>query len=265
MANLNPMVYVKLVCHQCNQKYAFDVLPVNNQMPVTVKCPVCKADGTPAANLFLAQKMMGITPPPPAAPVPAPPPVVQVAPKIPSVYDVPGAPPGTYSFNPPNAANTPGVVKIPSVYDVPSVRIPPSIPVVNSPNAGAVSDAEWRRRALEAEARAEQAQAALKASLAPQLAASLKEAVVQGLAAQRSELLKAQQCAALEISELVHRLDELKAPIQERLHSYETRIHELERDLAERNEENRELLKMKIEMTRRQLEAERANNRVNFN
>jgi hypothetical protein len=264
MANLNPMVYVKLVCHQCNQKYAFDVLPVNNQMPVTVKCPVCKADGTAAANLFLAQKMMGITPPP-ATPAPAPMPVVQAVPKIPSVYDVPGVPPVNYSFNPPNAANTPGVVKIPSVYDVPSVQIPPSVPAVNSPNAGAVSDAEWRRRALEAEARAEQAQAALKASLAPQLAQSLKEAVVQGLAAQRSELLKAQQSAALEISELVHRLDELKAPIQERLHSYETRIHELERDLAERNEENRELLKLKIEMTRRQLEAERASNRVNFN
>ncbi|HEY1490365.1 MAG TPA: hypothetical protein VGF90_04930 [Verrucomicrobiae bacterium] len=265
MANLNPMVYVKLVCHQCNQKYAFDVLPVNNQMPLTVKCPVCKADGTPAANLFLAQKMMGITPPPPAAPAPAPMQVVQAAPKIPSVYDMPAVPPVNYSFNPPNAANTPGVVKIPSVHDVPSVRIPPSIPTVNSPDAGAVPDAEWRRRALEAEARAEQAQAALKASLAPQLAESLKEAVVQGLAAQRSELLKAQQSAALEISELVHRLDELKAPIQERLHSYETRIHDLERDLAERNEENRELLKLKIEMTRRQLEAERANSRVNFN
>jgi hypothetical protein len=225
MANLNPMVYIKLVCHQCHQKYAFDVLPVNNQMPVTVKCPVCKADGTPAANIFLAQKMMGITPPPSA----------------------PAAP------------------KIPIVYDVPSVQIPPGISAVNSTHANAVSDDEWRRRALEAEARAEQAQAALKASLAPQLAESLKEAVVQGLAAQRSELLKAQQGAAMEISELVHRLDELKAPIQERLHSYENRIHELEHDLAERNEENRELLKMKIEMTRHQLEAERTRSRVNFN
>jgi NAD-dependent SIR2 family protein deacetylase len=232
MANLNPMVYVKLVCHQCSQKYAFDVLPVNNQMPVPVKCPVCKADGTPAANLFLAQKMMGITPQP-SAPAPAP-----VVPTVP---------------------------KIPSVYDVPSVQISPGVTAFNAANPNTVSDAEWRRRALEAEARAEQAQAALKASLAPQLAESLKEAVVQGLAAQRSELLKAQQGAAMEISELVHRLDELKAPIQERLHSYETRIHELERDLAERNEENRELLKLKIEMTRRQLEAERANSRVNFN
>jgi hypothetical protein len=228
MANLNPMVYVKLVCHQCNQKYAFDVLPVNNQMPVTVKCPVCKADGTPAANLFLAQKMMDITPP---APVPV----------------------------------VPAVPKIPSVYDVTSVQSSLGVPAVNSANVNTVSDDEWRRRALEAEARAEQAQAALRASLAPQLAASLKEAVVQGLAAQRSELLKAQQGAAMEISELVHRLDELKAPIQERLHSYETRIHELKRDLAERNEENRELLKLKIEMTRRQLEAERTGSRVNFN
>jgi hypothetical protein len=263
MANLNPMVYVKLVCHQCNQKYAFDVLPVNNQMPVPVKCPVCKADGTPAANLFLAQKMMGIMP---ATPAPQPPvPVVPSAPKIPSVYDMPGVPPGTYSFNSPNADSVPNVVKVPSVYDVPGVQIFPGAPAVHATNANTVSDAEWRRRALEAETRAEQAQAALRASLAPQLAESLKEAVVQGLAAQRSELLKAQQGAALEISELVHRLDELKAPIQERLHSYESRIHELERDLAERNEENRELLKMKIEMTRRQLEAERARSPVNFN
>ena len=196
MANLNPMVYVKLVCHQCNQKYAFDVLPVNNQMPVPVKCPVCKADGTPAANVFLAQKMLGITPQPPAAPAPAPIPAVPTAPKIPSVYDVPGVPPANYSFNAPGAANVPNVVKVPSVYDVPSVQIPSGVPAVNSNNSNTVSDPEWRRRALEAEARAEQAQAALKASLAPQLAASLKEAVVQGLAAQRSELLKAQQSAA---------------------------------------------------------------------
>src|SRR5271170_7477592 len=236
MANLNPMVYVKLVCHQCNQKYAFDVLPVNNQMPMTVKCPVCRVDGTPAANLFLAQKLMGITPTPaPSAPI------------VPSVQ------------------NVPSVIKVPSVYDVPSVQNPMGVPAVNSPNFNNVSDAEWRRRALEAETRAEQAQAALKASLAPQLAESLKEAVVQGLAAQRSELLKAQQSAALEISQLVQRLDELKAPMQDRLRSYEDRIQELEKELAERNEENRELLKMKIEMIRSQLEVERSRNRVDFN
>lgn len=105
----------------------------------------------------------------------------------------------------------------------------------------------------------------LPASLAPHLTQIVKDAVVQGLAAQRSELLQAQQLAAAEIGALVHRLDELKAPMQERLRSYEDRIAGLEKDLAERNEENRELLKLKIEMTRRQLEAERARNRVDFN
>jgi membrane-associated HD superfamily phosphohydrolase len=110
-----------------------------------------------------------------------------------------------------------------------------------------------------------QNQAALASGLAPQLAQILKEAVVQGLATQRSELLQAQRAAATEISELVQRLDELKAPMQERLRSYEERIVELEKDLAERNEENRELLKMKIEMIRNQLETERARNRADFN
>jgi hypothetical protein len=103
------------------------------------------------------------------------------------------------------------------------------------------------------------------ASVSPQVAQILKDAVVQGLAAQRRELLQAQQTAAAEINALVHRLDELKAPMQERLRSYEERIGGLEKDLAERTEENRELLKLKIEMTRRQLEAERARNRLDYN
>ena len=231
MANLNPLIYVKVICHQCNQKYAFDVLPVNNQMPTDVKCPVCRADGTPAANLFLARKLMGQDP---------------LAPTVPAAVASPV----------PNAARA---ACVSDVFSIPGILGVPSVAVSHAAND------EWRRRALEAEVRAEQAQAALKASLAPQLAASLKEAVVQGLAAQRSELLKAQQSAALEISELVRRLDELKVPIQERLSSYETRIRELEKDLAERNEENRELLKLRIEMTRSQLEAERARSRVDFN
>jgi len=105
----------------------------------------------------------------------------------------------------------------------------------------------------------------LQADLAPQLAQALKEAVVQELAAQRGELLKAQQSAALEIGELVHRLDQLHAPMQDRLRTYETRIEQLEKELAARSEENRELLKLKIEMIRRQLESERARSRVEFN
>jgi len=99
--------------------------------------------------------------------------------------------------------------------------------------------------------------------LAPYLAQTLKEAVVQGLAAQRAELLEAQRLAATEIAELVHRLDMLQAPMQERIRAYQERIQELQKELAERNQENRELLKMKIEMVRQQIETERG--RVRFN
>jgi hypothetical protein len=111
--------------------------------------------------------------------------------------------------------------------------------------------------------RMEKPAAVVPAELAPLLAQTLKEAVVQGLAAQRAELLEAQRMAATEISELVNRLDQLQAPMQERLRAYQDRIQELQKELSDRTEENRELLKMKIEMMRKQLETERG--RVNFN
>ena len=103
----------------------------------------------------------------------------------------------------------------------------------------------------------------LPAELAPYLAQTLKEAVVQGLAAQRAELLETQRQAAAEIAELVQRLDQLQAPMQERLRAYQERIQELQKELSERTEENRELLKMKIEMMRRQLEAEHGRMKYN--
>jgi hypothetical protein len=109
----------------------------------------------------------------------------------------------------------------------------------------------------------ERPQVSTAAELAPYLAQTLKDAVVQGLAAQRAELLEAQRLAAVEIAELVQRLDKLQAPMQERIRAYQERIQELQRDLTQRTEENRELLKMKIEMMRQQIETERG--RVRFN
>jgi hypothetical protein len=49
------MVPVKIEC-ECGQNYAFDVEPVNGKMPSAVACPGCGADGTPAANDFIAQQ-----------------------------------------------------------------------------------------------------------------------------------------------------------------------------------------------------------------
>jgi len=97
-----------------------------------------------------------------------------------------------------------------------------------------------------------------RADLTPQVAHAVREAVQQELAAQRRELLRAQQAATDEIAALVQRLDELQVPMQQRLQTYEERIKLLEGELAVRNEENRELLKLKIEMISRQLAAERA-------
>ena len=98
-----------------------------------------------------------------------------------------------------------------------------------------------------------------------ELAQGLRDAVMRELAMQRRELLLAQQAASDEIAALVRRLDELQMPLQEREQAYEARIKALEEELALRTEENRELLKLKIEMVRRQLDTERAGSRVHFN
>jgi hypothetical protein len=69
------MIPIKVQC-ECGQRYAFDVEPVNGQMPYTVACPVCGVDGTASANAIIAQKMsaqptaaaLASAPPPPAPP-----------------------------------------------------------------------------------------------------------------------------------------------------------------------------------------------------
>jgi len=223
-------VPVKIVC-SCGQKYAFDVYPLNGRMPSPIKCPVCGLDSTAVADEIIALALKATspaTPPPPAAaPVPSPPPTAPV----------------------------PLIIRPRTLMSAPP-------PVEADPSR--TEAAVWRQRALEAERRAEQAQAATRANLAPHLAQVLKETVVQELATQRRELLKAQEEAALEIAAMIHRFDSVQAPLQERLHSYEARIQELEKELTALNEENRELLKLKIDMIRRQLEVERVHNRLTF-
>ena len=97
----------------------------------------------------------------------------------------------------------------------------------------------------------------VQASLAPHLVEALKDAVVQELAAQRRELLSAQQAATAELTELAHRLESVQTPLLERLRAYEQRISELEKELGEQSKENRELLKLKIDLIREQIETER--------
>jgi hypothetical protein len=227
------MVAIKIIC-SCGQKYAFDVYPLNGRMPAPVQCPVCGMDGTVIANEAIARALGA-----------------QSAPAL---------------NNPAARKGKKGGWRwwqqfLAGWHDS---RLIASTGATGS-ELPVPTDDVWRQRALVAELRAEQAQAAVGASLAPHLARALKEALVQELAIQRKELLQAQQIAAAEIAQLTHHLDELRVPIQERLRSYEMRIQELEKELAARNEENRELLKLKIDMLRRQLEVESTRNRMEFN
>ena len=252
------MVNIKVIC-VCGQKYSFGVHPLNGRMPAPVKCPVCGVDGTAAANEILARTPEAQPQPPPLSLQPSP-----------ARHYPPPAHMASAQPMPDNAAANqpmPDIVKdtwewcqglLSGWRDL---RLP-------SAKAGAqltATEEIWRQRALDAERRAEQALAAARNELAPHLAQAIKETLVQELAIQRKELLQAQQIAILELSQLTHHLDELKAPMQERLRSYETRIQDLEKELAARSEENRELLKLKIEMVRHQLEIERTRNRMEFN
>lgn len=50
------MIPITILCG-CGQKYTFDVEPINGQMPSTVACPTCGADGTAAGNEAIAMSM----------------------------------------------------------------------------------------------------------------------------------------------------------------------------------------------------------------
>ena len=139
-----------------------------------------------------------------------------------------------------------------------------STPLLGEISAGTTissSPDSWQQRALAAEQKAERAHDAIRSGVIAQL----KEKLVGRLVEQRSEMLEAQRSAAEEMAELEQRLNELHAPLQERLRVYEARIADLEKALAAKGEENRELIKAKIMMMRKQLETERSKNQVQFN
>jgi len=130
----------------------------------------------------------------------------------------------------------------------------------HSPEAAA-----WQQRALEAERRAERVQEAIRAGVMTQVSSVLKEELVHGLITQRKELIEAQRAAAVEMEALEKRLTEIHAPLQDRLNAYEARIAELEKALAAKDEQNRELIKAKIALVRQQLELESAKSDVLMN
>jgi hypothetical protein len=143
------------------------------------------------------------------------------------------------------------------------------IPAGNPALPGATPDAlpsgegdeSWRSRALIAEGKAERAHQAIRSGVM----GWMKEKVVRTLFRQRAELLDAQQKAEAEMRELEQRLEQLHAPLQERISAYEQRIEELEKDLAAKGEENRELIGARISVARQHLSMERERSRFGIN
>jgi hypothetical protein len=107
--------------------------------------------------------------------------------------------------------------------------------------------------------------ASLRTALLPHLARELKDRLVGALFAQRNALLQNEAAATQRVVELETRLARLQPAIAERIRGYEQRIAELERELALRDQETRELIRAKLVLARQELEAEIARNRIRWN
>lgn len=117
---------------------------------------------------------------------------------------------------------------------------------------------EWRRRAEQAERRADRAAGALRAGMLPQLSQWLKSAFTRQLVSDREQLIEAQRLAAQKMLVVDERLTKVEHQIQQRTREYEMRITELEKELVAAREENRELIRAKIAQVRAEMERERA-------
>ena len=141
---------------------------------------------------------------------------------------------------------------------------PPSTALVltgGDPALPGRDDNAWRERALVAEGRAERAQEAIRTGVL----GWMRDRVFRTMSNQRSELLTVQRKAEAEMRELEQRLERLHTPLKERVTAYEKRIEELEKDLAAKGEQNRELIQARISVARQQLTVERERGRFGAN
>jgi hypothetical protein len=135
------------------------------------------------------------------------------------------------------------------------------VPVAAHPHPELIDGDAWQQRALAAEAKAERAHEAIRTGVL----GWMREKIFRTLSSHRTELLTAQQKAEAEMQELEQRLEQLHTPLQERIVAYEKRIEELEKDLAAKGEENRELLGARINVAKQQLLVERERRRFGSN
>lgn len=82
---------------------------------------------------------------------------------------------------------------------------------------------------------------------------ALRDKTVQALYSQHQQFLRHEQSATDLLRELEEVIANLEPRTQDKLREYETRIRELEEQLAEKEDENRELIRVQIASTRRDI------------
>ena len=138
-----------------------------------------------------------------------------------------------------------------ATVDCPACQTPVTVPVQRDPASQA-----WQDRALQAEQRAHSAVALLRSRHAPGLFRWIKSRFVQNMVAQHKNLVSDQEKAEEELQSLIERLSAVQAPVAERLRAYEARIEALEKELQDKDKENRALIEAKLEATRQQIRRE---------
>jgi hypothetical protein len=86
----------------------------------------------------------------------------------------------------------------------------------------------------------------------------LKNKLLRRLISDRAALLQTQQVATLKVEAVHRRLSQIESKLQVQTHSYERRIEELTRELLAAKEENRELIRVRINQVKSEMEAARA-------
>jgi hypothetical protein len=129
-----------------------------------------------------------------------------------------------------------------------------SAPTLTPDMAAVHAGAEWQMQLREAEHRAEELLSLVRAGLAPYLAKELTRRLVHELISHRASLLRAHQLAAEEILALESRFEKVHHDLRERLSVYEQRTVELEKELASKTEQTRELLKAATTLTQSKIE-----------
>jgi hypothetical protein len=119
---------------------------------------------------------------------------------------------------------------------------------------GGATSTPWQTQFREAEHRAEELLALVRAGLAPHLAKELTHKLVQELVCQRATLVRAHQLAEQEIVALETRFEKACRDLQQRVEGYEKRAAELEKELVAKAEQTRELMKATILLTQQKLE-----------